>query len=306
MKKNIKILIITLNNKNRKKKITNRLKQMGLDYKIINGIDGRKYAKNKKLDEICKKKLIINNIGRSMTPSEIGCAASHLKSYKYIVKNKIQQAIIMEDDCIPSLLFKSWIKNNYNVRKNEILNFSCYPDGFVRKKPLNKVINNKVKIYHIVGHTMGAGCYQINNETCKNILYITKGKVIGIPDWPFLTSIHNIKLLITIPFMSFVPFVDDNQFSYIQSERNAYLKPPVAKNKFLNKILNILKDISYLTFIAFFIKKYKNIDFYKEHFFYKKLEKLKHIFVKKNYSLSKIYYNKNFYLKDLVKFLDFD
>ena len=33
-----------------------------------------------------------------MSPSEIGAAASHLKAYTYISKNKIDQAIILEDD----------------------------------------------------------------------------------------------------------------------------------------------------------------------------------------------------------------
>ena len=37
-----------------------------------------------------------------MSPSEIGAAASHLKTYNFIVKNKINQAIILEDDAYPS------------------------------------------------------------------------------------------------------------------------------------------------------------------------------------------------------------
>ena len=37
-----------------------------------------------------------------MSPSEIGAAASQLKTYDYIVRNNIDQAIILEDDAYPS------------------------------------------------------------------------------------------------------------------------------------------------------------------------------------------------------------
>ena len=41
-----------------------------------------------------------------MSSSKIGEAASHLKTYKYIIRNKFSQYIIIEDDAFPSVLLK--------------------------------------------------------------------------------------------------------------------------------------------------------------------------------------------------------
>ena len=57
----------------------------------------------------------LKNIGRKLADSEIGCAASHLKAYNYVIKNKIEQAIIMEDDSFPSEFLYQWLKNNIKI-----------------------------------------------------------------------------------------------------------------------------------------------------------------------------------------------
>ena len=75
-----------------------------------------------------------------MSPSEIGAAASHIKAYKFIVKNKIQRAVIFEDDAFPSIHFKNWIKNTTFNEPNAILSFFAYPSGYLNKKKLKNLI----------------------------------------------------------------------------------------------------------------------------------------------------------------------
>ena len=53
-----------------------------------------------------------------MSPSEIG-AAFVKKTYDYIVRNNIDQAIILEDDAYPSKKLYEWIKK-IKTENNEI------------------------------------------------------------------------------------------------------------------------------------------------------------------------------------------
>ena len=117
MKKELIVYIISLKRSKRIKKLTEKLKKTKIKYKIVEGVNGNNFFKNNKLNIISDEKKILYNVGRNMSPSEIGAAASHLKIYKYVVKNKIAQAIIMEDDAFPSEKLKEWIKKKYSCKK---------------------------------------------------------------------------------------------------------------------------------------------------------------------------------------------
>ena len=303
MKNHIKIIVISLKNSKRISKLKKRLKEIKVNYKIIEGIDGKLYKKKNKLKSIYDKESTLKNIGRELADSEIGCAASHLKAYNYVIKNKIEQAIIMEDDSFPSKFLYQWIKNNIKIENNKILNFYCYPDGFISKKPYKSLFNNSIKLHNIIGHSFGAACYQINNYTCKKIVSFTRNKVIGFPDWPFSIIFHKIDLVITLPFLA---FIDDDGWSHLQNDRKKELK----ENQFIKKILHplivkILRVPYYLSYLPYFFSKYPNKYLYYEHYVQRIISKFKNIIFNDYLELSKIYYKKKYYFKDLkiiVKF----
>ena len=303
MKSNIKIIIISLKKSKRISKLKKRLKEIKVNYKIIEGIDGKLFKKNNKLNSIYDKKITLKNIGRELADSEIGCAASHLKAYNYIVNNNIEQAIIMEDDSFPSKFFNQWIKNNVKIENNKILNFYCYPNGFIRKKPYKSLFNNSIKLHNIIGHSFGAACYQINNYTCKKIISLTGNKVIGFPDWPFSIAFHKIELAITLPFLA---FIDDDGWSHLQKDRKKELKEnQFIKKIFHSKIIKILRVPYYLSYLPFFTCKYPNKYLYYEHYVQRIISKYKNLIFNNYLELEKIYYKKNYYFADLKKFVKF-
>ena len=298
--KKIKVLIISLKNSKRLPYLKKKLNNLKIKFKIIDGINGNYYYKKKKLDKISDEKIIFKTIGRRMSPSEIGAAASHIKAYKFIVKNNIDQAIIFEDDAIPSSILKEWINNDYKLENNEILSFFAYPSGFLEKKPFKKILNNKISLHYSKTHIYSNSCYQINNYTCKKILSITKGKVIGLADWPFNTSIHSIKLIVTLPFLT---VINDRGISNLSASRNKILgeKNVLIKNLIPKSILLIIELIYYIFFIPYFFGKYKNLQFYNEHFYKKKIELLKNYFSKSGLNLYEMSYKTRFYIEDLKK-----
>lgn len=303
MKNNIKIIVISLKNSKRIFKLKKRLKKIKVNYKIIEGVDGKLYKKKNKLISIYDKKSTLKNIGRELAEFEIGCAASHLKAYNYIIKNKIEQAIIMEDDAFPSKFLYQWIKNNIKVENDKILNFFCYPNGFIRKKPYKSLFNNTIKLHNIIGHNFGAACYQINNYTCKKVISLTRNKVIGFPDWPFSTTYHKIELAISLPFLA---FIDDDGWSNLQNDRKKKLKEYQFIKKLLHPIIiKILRVPYYLSYFPYLISKYPNKYLYYEHYVQNIISKFKNIIFNNYLELTKIYYKKNYYYKDLKKIVKF-
>jgi len=303
MKSNIKIIVISLKKSKRISKLKNRLNNINVKFKILKAIDGKLYKENNKLNYIYNKEITTKNIGREMSESEIGCAASHLKAYRYILKNKIKQAIIMEDDAYPSNFISRWIKSNVQVENNKILNFYCYPYGVINKKPYKKFFNNSIKVHKVVGYTTGAACYQINNYTCQKIIRLTKNKVSGLPDWPFSILKDKIELMITLPFLA---HIDDGGFSYLKKDRNNLLNEnKFIKKKFFKIIIKILRIPYYLSYFPYFTSKYPNKYFYYEYYVHRIILKIKNFIFRKYLELETLYYKRDNYCKDLKKIIKF-
>jgi len=301
MNKKTKILIISLKNSKRVIFLKKRLKEINLHYKIIDAVNGKEFHKRKRLHLIYNKNQTIKNIDRELSPPEIGTAASHIKAYKYIIKNKIQQAIIMEDDAYPSKLLNKWIDNNIIVNNNEILSFYAYASGVLEREPFMKVLQTSIGLHYSKTHLYNNSCYQINNYTCKKIIFVTKGKVVGYPDWPFSFVKDKIKFIVTIPFLA---IINDRGISYLNNARNKILgKKNLIKKIIPESFLFYFRILYYLSFLPFIFKKYKNINFYYEHFFQKNFFYFLNIFSNKYLNMTKIYYLKNFYTSDLKEII---
>jgi glycosyl transferase family 25 len=307
MKKNIQVFIITLKKSSRTKLIKERLKYLKIKYKIFYGVDGLNFKnKNILLNEYNK----YNYINREMALPEIAAALSHLNLYKKIVRDKIQTAIILEDDTYPSIAIKEWIKRNIKTQKNNIVSFNAYPSGFLKKSSNFNVINESINIHKAITHINSGSCYQINYYLCKKIIKLTGGKVGGASDWPINLLKNNINLFVTIPYLAIVDnkflqstFLKRQKYSHAHlSNLEKYIKARLPKeliNK--NKIFNFFSIFYYLSFLPFIIRKYKNFDYYLEYYFYKSLVLLQKVFfLKKVINTENIFFDKNFYYKDLA------
>ncbi|MGL5101983.1 MAG: glycosyltransferase family 25 protein [Plesiomonas sp.] len=102
----IEILVISLPNSSRRNAAAFQLNKTSIKFTFIDGIDGRVIDLNNiDIDsKYCK-----NNWGHELNNGEIGCALSHIKCYKHIVENNIQEAIILEDDFVLSEEFNQII-----------------------------------------------------------------------------------------------------------------------------------------------------------------------------------------------------
>lgn len=291
----VKILILTLKKSSKLKHLKKRLKKLKIQFKILYGIDGR----NKKNFEILNKNYndskTKKNIGRSLKFTEIAASLAHLNAYRYIIKNNINSAIIIEDDSYPSILLKKWIDSKCKIKNNFILSFYSYPSGYIHKKSYKNYLDKKISIHIAKTHIYNGSFYQINLKTCEKIIKFTRGKVVGFSDWPILQK-NNIQFATTIPYLTVM-----NKFnnSIIKKFRNR--SSNLLKNILPNAILSIFREIFHLFYIGYFFGEMKKSIFYYYFYHHKSLIGLLNFFCRKYLDTRKIYFNKNYYADDLYR-----
>ena len=104
------------------KNIINEIEKQNIkNYEIIDAVAGDELNKNE-LDSLTfKNKNNINPWNSKMSPSQIGCALSHIKIYKKFINTNSELAFILEDDAIFLEDFGNKIKNliikNFKYKK---------------------------------------------------------------------------------------------------------------------------------------------------------------------------------------------
>lgn len=308
MSDKVKLFILSMKNSPRLEILKKRLKKLEIkNYKVFYGTN-MYIKKRRELIQIhYDKKIAENYIGRPMTTNEIDCEISVIKVYKYIVKKKISNAIIMTDDVYPSKLFKNWIDSKIFLTGLKIIGFFSAPPGFLKKEPIEIFNDLKVSLHLATTHIFNSWCMQINYDFCKYYLRVTKGKVIGLSDFPFNFKNAGISVFQTIPYLI---YPNDNGFSYIRDERNnnekplisILLKEKIKKNFFLNEVLNFCRMIWYITFFGYFFKKC-NISYYKEYYFDKYKFYLLNLFFRNHINVNQIFNKYSNYPKEFKKFV---
>lgn len=291
------VFLVTLKNSKREKIIRKRLNFLKINYKVFYCIGGENPDKHKLLDSLCNQKKAINVYGHPLSYKDISNAECHLRIYKYILRNKISNAIVMEDDSYPSKIFSDWLKlsNFFRNKKYDIIHLyhNC---GLVYKNS-HKLISGKFSLYKTCHTLQYTTCYQISQKACKYIL--SKNKVISrLTDWPVDFNKTNLKQFAVLPYLT----------SVIYNHQNTSLQPELWKRFYIIERIkkfipfyNLLTSLYYLSHVPFILRIHKNYSFYKEKFLIKKIFYIQSIFFDNFINLEKTLKEKSFYPKDLVK-----
>jgi len=81
----------------RRQHITRHLDGLGLDYELIEAVDGRELSPEELEQAYCSSAAIAS-IRRELTPGEIGWSLSHLRLYQRQVDERLDEVVILEDD----------------------------------------------------------------------------------------------------------------------------------------------------------------------------------------------------------------
>jgi hypothetical protein len=308
MSKRAEIFIMSMKNSPRLVILKKKLKEIGIDqFKVFYGNDGSTKKKRSIVYSLYDKKKVKYNLGREMTFNEIGAEYTTIRIYKYILKHKVKNAIIMFDDVYPSFEFQKWLNSKIFLKGPKIISFFCAPPGFLEKKPLKILTNLNISLHLATTHLFAGWCFQVNIAFCRRYLKVTNGKICGASDFPFNFKKAGISIFLTLPYLL---FPNDRGVSYLRKERNRIdksiiplnIKEEIKKFNILNNILIFCRIIWYVSFIGYFFKKC-SLTYYKEYFFSKYVTYLIN-FISSNYiSINKIYNKLETYPPDLKKFI---
>ncbi|WP_380183603.1 glycosyltransferase family 25 protein [Kalamiella sp. sgz302252] len=157
----MRIFIINLERSvDRKNALTERCEQLGLQVEFIKAVDGRVFTKAE-VEKLTAK------INYAFLPGEIGCALSHQLIYKRMVEEKIDSALILEDDVtLPDYLPELIQTVSLDKNKAEVLLLSRVNKYF--KKPFKKLDGN-LNIHRTQSATT-THSYIINLPAATNLL----------------------------------------------------------------------------------------------------------------------------------------
>jgi GR25 family glycosyltransferase involved in LPS biosynthesis len=97
------------------------IEKLGFNLKFWNAYDRRDIEQGVYKYK-CSQEKAKQNLGREMSNGEIACSTSFISLYEYIIKNNIQEAIIMEDDIYPIINGYDQLHNLISIGKNEFPN----------------------------------------------------------------------------------------------------------------------------------------------------------------------------------------
>ena len=209
----MKIFVISLkDSKDRRKEMESQMKSLGLAFEFFDAIDGRQGLPNK-YESMVDRKLAKKRIGADISDSEIACALSHALVCKKIIDENIDNAIILEDDCILGDDFAEMVKNKLceNSGKGFIYLYHLYARAIYGSK--NKFFKqyNMVKLAKTPNSTVG---YYLKLETVKKILEQVL-PISYLADWG--VNINNITNTVAItPRIVNHPKIE---LSYLENDR---------------------------------------------------------------------------------------
>lgn len=226
----MKVYVISLESDHaRKSKLLKNFPKGFADFHFINAVDGRKLSASDYFNYI-KQYLYENN--RILTPSEVGCALSHMLAYEKIIETNAP-ALILEDDILgDDNKLKAAKKLLDDIKSNEIILLG----GLTQSKETNRVFmhpteplkNSDEIVYKIDPKTItylgSACCYLIGVEAAKCILESQKKSLKLADNWYLLTnSQHNITFKFVQLFHHTLVTQLTNEDSHLEEQRKSLI-----------------------------------------------------------------------------------
>lgn len=227
----MKIFVISLPDSDRRSIIDSSLSSLGLDFEFFDAKDPGFVKKNEHL--ISRKKMNFN-VGWNVDDYCFGASLSHAFLYKKIVDEKIENAIILEDDAILNDDFAKLVNGFYLENSGYDFILLCYINlsfwKFIKKIPLFGKFNF-IKFMNIPGN---AAAYFVNHVGAKKMLE-NIFPISDFADWP--KDISKINSAAIYPrIVNHPPITEENSFIEKQRKKAKNAKKKNGLRKFIYEI----------------------------------------------------------------------
>lgn len=181
----MKTLVISLERiKERRNYILEHSKEHGLDFVLIDAVDGTllpdtEIVQMLDVDELKKYDWILKK-------GEIGCVLSHRKAYQYIIDNNLKSALIIEDDVVLPANINEIIRDiDHSLLENEVvlLYYGSFKPCRLSTVGKTDLHTNASLVYPIELTLSTTVAYIISNTAAKNMLNTNKPILVPADRW---------------------------------------------------------------------------------------------------------------------------
>ena len=181
----IKAIIISLAKSIARREYTiKQCNQIGIEYEILEGIDGRTMPEQVRNEFIQARKNAYAPKGLppsswEVTPGVVGCALSHINAYKTIVESDAPAALILEDDAILTEKVKNIINNELIIKhlqegSVELIQLAAVKSDYIYLPEIKFLDRIKLGPGLIIGKPSkiipGTSCYIISRSGAQKLL----------------------------------------------------------------------------------------------------------------------------------------
>ncbi|MEG4644940.1 glycosyltransferase family 25 protein [Paracoccus sp. APAP_BH8] len=173
------IFILTLEgDEARRQPLLDQLAGMGLQWRLIYGVDGRRGLPAEYLSMI-DRDAAHDRLKRPMTDSEFACALSHRQIYETIMDEGLDGALVLEDDAILTPDFPDFIRAGHHL--TDTLALLYHYSG--RALPWQRKKAGRWLMYRPTRRASGCTGYTLSRNTAHELLQATT-PVSFVSDWP--------------------------------------------------------------------------------------------------------------------------
>ena len=181
----LKAIVISLKKSiDRREYIIKQCNQIGIEYEILEGIDGSTLPENIRDEFVQARKNAYAPKGLppskwEVTPGVVGCALSHINAYKKIVESNTDAALILEDDAILTDRLKTLMENRIATKllregQVEIIQLAAVKSDYGYLPEIKLLDRVKLAPGLTIGKAAkiipGASCYIISKSGAQKLL----------------------------------------------------------------------------------------------------------------------------------------
>lgn len=188
----MKVFVVNMEkDADRKEHVLKECSNKGIVPEIISAVDGRLIPDNE------LQELVHPGLSCGLTPSEIGCALSHLKIYNKIIAENISLALVLEDDV---KLDESFIKVLSALEKTDFSSPTVILLSEVRRYiPFGKTrIDDKFTLVNTTQASL-SHCYVINLAGAKALAKFLTPVWLEADRWTFFRECEVVNMKAVIP-----------------------------------------------------------------------------------------------------------
>ncbi len=178
-----------------------QLKSQNLFYETIEAVVGKDLTVEE-IQESVSLRGCYARLGYRISPGAIGCGLSHRKVYETIVRNKIDWALILEEDVLLSNFNKDAIMEVVSKQGPSATIIQLFTRGsrlVLESKDPSDYVN--YSLFEFGPRLVGSGtpAYLINYMAAR--VAVDSRKLVGAPDWPSWAK--SVKFKLIFPWMTF-------------------------------------------------------------------------------------------------------